>query len=690
MATIVPQKRSTPTLEPAETDPAHSPSASKQPPLDATLSTEPAVPAPTIQGFRVPKMFKGIKEWGPTEMGPMETTYLSTQFEVDDSSEYKEALLAMEGLVARSAYPTRQHIRQVLSLCFFPLLFKPPTRVSAFARATSSSSANTKPLLPSFDQDPFNLSHKKLREEAGKILDDLIATNGVETVCRSIKGYGLPKLETPSASSSKALEDPFQSSPVTSSSVAASTTQKSSRNPKMTSKGKGKAKSTSTDTKNDSDEDLDLSDSDDVLAISAKRIGKTENLWDFLAGTAAKKQRVWTREQPVLDGGWEILRSFVDGWEAEWEKKKIQAYGSDSSIQPLSFLRYFKPSATSSIARELSSKAFDVAFWPFTDSALPKDELESDDSESEIDDSDLFSDDDSDSDKKKGKGKLSAKGKGKKAEEEEVKFEGGLSLEEKKEVGIRLLCLIGECATVGHFDANAALGEFVQRIKALDHTTFPSFLELLSLHSPPSSPFLPRLLSAYLDSHSHPLSAVATLDIASLADLSSSTLASTSSSDNLTSPRKRALAASSSLSSLSSIPSDSQSQKQTQAVNPLPTQSDAEVEAEFWKTPNLESKEFLTLISRIPIEVPLPRDSTSTTAENGGGRRPKSSAVGSSDRAAKAAECHRLVKEVLVSLKVEESESKNLEQAERERSMNSIRDILQGVQEVVEQAKTKK
>lgn len=115
---------------------------------------------------------------------------------------------------------------------------------------------------------------------------------------------------------------------------------------------------------------------------------------------------------------------------------------SDSPIQPLSLLRYFKPSATSSVARELSSKAFDVAFWPFTDSALPKDELESDDSESEIDDSDLFSDDDSDSDKKKGKGKLSAKGKGKKAEEEEVKFEGGLSLEEKKEVGIRLLCLV--------------------------------------------------------------------------------------------------------------------------------------------------------------------------------------------------------------------------------------------------------
>ncbi|GAA5963369.1 hypothetical protein JCM3765_007004 [Sporobolomyces pararoseus] len=687
METFVPQKRPTPTLEPGSPDPALSPSASKQPRLDATVSTESANADAIVQGFKVPKMFRSLKEWGPTEMGPMETTYLSTQFEVDDSSEYKEALLAMEGLIAQSAYPTRQHIRQILSLCFFPLLFKPPTRVSAFARATSSSSANTKPVLPSFDSDPFNLSHKKLREEARKVLDDIIATNGVEIVCRSIRGYGIPKLSTPSASSSSALEDPFQSSPIASTS-AATTPQKSSRNPKMTSKGKGKEKSTSTATKNDSDEDLDLSDSDDILAISAKRIGKTENLWDFLAGTAAKKQRVWTREQPVLDGGWEILRSFVDGWEAEWEKKKKAAHGSDSPIQPLSLLRYFKPSATSSVARELSSKAFDVAFWPFTDSARPKEDLDSDDSEAETDDSELFSDDDSD--KKKGKDKISAKGKGKKEEEEEVKFEGGLSLEEKKEVGIRLLCLIGECATAGHFDGTAALAEFVQRIKALDHPTFPSFLELLSLHSSNSSPFLPRLLSAYLDSHSHPLSAIATLNIASLAALSSSTLAANSSSDNLTSPRKRALAASSSLSSLSSIPSDSQSQKQSQVITPVPTQSDAEVEAEFWKTPNLGTKEFLTLVSRIPIEVPLPRDSASASTEVGGARRPESAAVGSSDRASKAAECHRLVKEVLISIKVDETESGNVEQEERERSLISIRDILQGVEEVVEQAKTKK
>jgi hypothetical protein len=107
-------------------------------------------------------------------------------------------------------------------------------------------------------------------------------------------------------------------------------------------------------------------------------------------------------------------------------------------------LRYFKPSATSPVAREISAKAFDVAFWPFSDSALPKSSLDEDSDDGESDDS-LFSDDDK---KGKGKGKSTAKEKGKKEDEEEVKFEGGMSLEEKKEVGIRLLCLVSLFASI--------------------------------------------------------------------------------------------------------------------------------------------------------------------------------------------------------------------------------------------------
>ncbi|GAA5916800.1 uncharacterized protein JCM6883_004875 [Sporobolomyces salmoneus] len=683
MAAIIPQKRSTSPAPPTSTDPDLSPSSSKQPRLDAKLPSDAAGSDVKKRGKRVPKGFRGKGDSGPMEMGESEKSYLSTQFEVDDSTEYQGALLALEGLIAKSAYPTRQHIRQILSLCFFPLLFKPPTRVSAFARTTSS--ARTKPVLPSFDQDPFNLSHKKIREEARKILDDLIATNGVEVVCRSIRGYGIPKL--PKSSSPTTLEDPFESTSINSSPVPSTTFTKSMKtNTKGGGRGKGKQKATSAPPSN-SDEDLSLSDSDDVLAISAKRIGQTENLWDFLAGTMAKKPRVPTREQPILDGGWEILRSCVEGWRVEFDKKKETAFATDSPIQPISLLRYFKPSATSSIARELSSKALDVAFWPFTDSALPKSQVESNDSDGESDASSLFSDDDY---KGKGKGKAKvgskAKAKEKQEDEEEPPFEGGMSLEEKKEVGVKLLCLIGELSTTGHLDGTATLAEFVQRIKALDHSSFPTLLELLSLHSSPSSPFLPRLLITYLESHSHPLSASVALDVPSLASLSSSTLAATSSADHLTSPRKRALAASS---SLSSMPTDTQSQQsQSHGNTPtLPTQTLAQVEAEFWKTPDLESKEMLVLVSRIPIEVPLPR---TTSAEAGGGGRKAKGLVVSTERSARAAECHRLVKEVLLDRKFEESEARGRSQEERNKWIRKAREVLQGVEEVVEQAKQRK
>jgi len=104
-------------------------------------------------------------------------------------------------------------------------------------------------------------------------------------------------------------------------------------------------------------------------------------------------------------------------------------------------LRYFKPSATASDTRELSSKALDTAFWPFSDFAQSK--MEDSDSDSDADSNDdgsLFSDDE-DWGKGKGKGKSVAKGKGK-VEEEEVKFKGGMNSSEKKEVGIRLLALV--------------------------------------------------------------------------------------------------------------------------------------------------------------------------------------------------------------------------------------------------------
>ena len=289
------------------------------------------------------------------------------------------------------------------------------------------------------------------------VLGDLIETNGVGVVCRSIKGYG--GLRKRKREQTEETEDPFakpSSPPPTSTSTKR--------------KGKG-AKSVPVKKPSNPDsseeEDLDLSDGDDVLAVSAKRMGNSENLWDVLAGTTARKPRVWKRENPVAEGGWEVLRCLVEGWEVENEKNRQESYGKgeltfllfkrenlradvrrngiDTEIKALSLLRYFKPSATASDTRELSSKALDTAFWPFSDFAQTKIEEEESDSDSDMDshdDGSLFSDDE-DWGKGKGKGKRKSVTKGKgKLEEEDVRFEGGMNLSEKKEVGIRLLALV--------------------------------------------------------------------------------------------------------------------------------------------------------------------------------------------------------------------------------------------------------
>lgn len=44
--------------------------------------------------------------------------------------------------------------------------------------------------------------------------------------------------------------------------------------------------------------------------------------------------------------------------------------------EPLSLLRYFKPSASVGAAREMSNQALDVVFWPFSEYADGEEELE--------------------------------------------------------------------------------------------------------------------------------------------------------------------------------------------------------------------------------------------------------------------------------------------------------------------------
>lgn len=59
--------------------------------------------------------------------------------------------------------------------------------------------------------------------------------------------------------------------------------------------------------------------------LAGKRVGKLDDLWDFLAGMAETNEGNITRsrEEPITPGGWEMLRSFVGIWEEEASVRKI-------------------------------------------------------------------------------------------------------------------------------------------------------------------------------------------------------------------------------------------------------------------------------------------------------------------------------------------------------------------------------
>ncbi|GAA6062859.1 hypothetical protein JCM10212_006112 [Sporobolomyces blumeae] len=709
MDTTVPaQTADLPTSAPEPVD-GESPSAPKRsrPDEDEPNEAAPATSttSPVIQGFRVPKQFKTKEEWTakPSQMGILETNFLDTTFETDDAREYKETLLSLEGLIARTAYPHRQHVRQLLALCFFPLLFKPPVRQSAFAKTNLVSRMNemaatttNQPTLEPSRPDPFNLTQAKLRREARRCLDDVIKTNGVEVVCRGIRGYGMPRFPTSPPGLS---DDPLAALSGNPESTSPSQPKRRKTRASMKPSSSNPNKKPPRDPNTDSEEDLSLSDSDDVLAVSAKRIGKVENLWEFLAGTTARVQRAWNRERPVLEGGWDVVRSLVEGWEDELDRKR-PVEGQANPSKPISLLRYFRPSATSSNTREPSSRALDLAFWPFSDAANPvsrsKGTESKDASDSSSDDGDLLSSD------------TEAGGKGERGRggEPEADFGDGMTLEDKREVGVRMICLIGESAVRGHLDGSTTLSEIVQRMKVLDLAAFESLSELLALCATPRSPFVSRLIVAYLESYSHSTATTASLELPTLASLDAPSLrlAAMAKLDIQASPRKRALAAQSSMLSNASFGSLSQ---ETTAVGPSQASappSTQQVESLFWKTPAFTSPDLVVVLSKIPIEVPLPASVTSDTSyASSGARPPRSSASSTVDRsfarADKAAQCHLLLKHLLVARKSQDSVAEDGEdgeagdgQGQGEEGVDVVerlRSILTDVEKIVEQAKAR-
>lgn len=65
---------------------------------------------------------------------------------------------------------------------------------------------------------------------------------------------------------------------------------------------------------------------DTALALAGKRVARCEDVWELLGGAAGRGKgfKYRTRERPVVRGGWELLRVFVEVWEAEGEGRKAR------------------------------------------------------------------------------------------------------------------------------------------------------------------------------------------------------------------------------------------------------------------------------------------------------------------------------------------------------------------------------
>ncbi|GAA5889246.1 hypothetical protein JCM8208_007814 [Rhodotorula glutinis] len=568
---------------------------------------------------RTPKLaalFKKPHERDPAPMRHAEASFIDTHFDVEDAATYQDALLILEGISNRLNHPTRHHVRLLLSIALFPQLFKPPeqhamTHFSSHSTSTSSSTAPARTALLASSDDPLAPTHRRLRELACALLADALdAQGGAELVGDAVVGYGMPSTADVGSSSGAAAaldsdDDDYAAR----------------KTPKLA-KGKGKARAGAAATGPDIE---DPHDGDDALSLAANRIlSDAVDLWDVLGGTTARRERVRSARNPVLEvGGWDLVAVLVAAWDKEAERKAAAARAQGVDVpEPLSLLRQFKPSASTSAARQLSPKALDVVFWPFVHGDEDEDEDGSDEEGSGSEGGSAKGR----REEKGGDGRAARERAGKKRAEED-----GTSLEVKRQVAVRLLKLIGDSAVQGYLDGEPTVSDLVQRMKALAQDDFVALVEHLA-DIPTATVFTTRLLTAYLETHSHPPSTA----LQHHPSFGSSPLTSTTAtSSHPISPRK--LSATTSLSKLD--PSSS-------SARPV-----APAHSAYWRIPTLaRPAQLVDLAQRVPRDVPLGvAAGVGASASKGKGRS------GLSRRAQLEVVRFEVVKEAVVGLVVQQA-----------------------------------
>lgn len=358
--------------------------------------------------------------------------------------------------------------------------------------------------------------------------------------------------------------------------------------------------------------------------------------------------------------------------------------------EPMSLLRYFKPSASAAAARELSTKAVDVVFWPFSDYAPPLDESEGGAEEegedaAEDDESDLESLDVMGGTRKRahgGRGSDSARAKREKLEAD------GTSLADKRETAVRLFGLVSHPRSCTVYRVHTDIRALYRSANARSQATSaqrrsPPSLRTASKASPteiswpslrfappaispsvlgissrlrtlqtsasvsPCPTFFSRILWSFLETHSYSVSATTLLR-------STEALVEPH-SDQSISPRK--LAAQAGSGSLNGAPSRSSS-----------------TSTAYWHVPGINSSEFLRVVASVPIEVPLPPSAGSRA----------STLPRTFTRAEEAAEVHLVVKHLLSDI-LTHCDGQECSANQRRR----IEEALSAVEAVVEAARTR-
>lgn len=171
--------------------------------------------------------------------------------------------------------------------------------------------------IPNSTREPYSPTTRKLRLQALRLIEDIVNTSGTETLFRSLPSYE-PDLSIDLNEDESLLELKRTNS-------------------------KGKRVADHFDEEEDDEEE-------GPLYLAGKRVSKCEDLWDFLGGMAEgiEPNRIRNREEPIIQGGWEMLRSLVGVWELEAKTRFSSGCkfrfssqcGDFRTIVDLSFINY--------------------------------------------------------------------------------------------------------------------------------------------------------------------------------------------------------------------------------------------------------------------------------------------------------------------------------------------------------------